>query len=44
MSGAQTLGEGQTNKGQIRKEYKSYSGDNFLITRRYKIRYTFDCR
>ena len=27
-----------------RNEYKSYIGDNFLITRSYKIRYTDNCR
>ena len=27
-----------------RKEYKSYIGDNFLITRSYKIKYTYDYR
>ena len=26
-----------------RNEQKSYIGDNFLITRSYKIRYTYDC-
>ena len=28
---------------QKRNKYKSYIGDNFLITRSYKIRYTCDC-
>ena len=27
-----------------RNEFKSYIGDNFLITRSYKIRHTYDYR
>ena len=41
---AQTLEKGKTKMKRKRNEYKSYIGDNFLITRSYKIRYTYDCR
>ena len=34
----------QTNIKKKRNEYKSCTGDNFLIIRTYKIRYTYDCR
>ena len=43
-AGAETLEKGQTNIKRKRNEYKSYIGDNFLITRSYKITYTYDCR
>ena len=43
-AGVQTLEKGQTNIERKRNEYKSYIGDNFLIIRRYKIRFTYDCR
>ena len=36
--------KGQTSIEQKRNEYKSYIGDNFLIIRRYKIMFTYDCR
>ena len=44
MAGLQTLGKRRTSVKQIRNKYKSYISDNFLITRDYKIRYTYDCR
>ena len=40
--GVQTLEKGQTNIKRKRRECKSYIGDNFLIIRSYKIRYTHD--
>ena len=43
-AGVQTLEKGQTNIKRKRNKYKSYIGDNFLIIRIYKIRYTYDCR
>ena len=42
--GVQTLEKEQTNMKQKRNEYKSYIGDNFLLTKSYKIRYTYDYR
>ena len=37
--GVQILGKGQTNTKRKINDYKSYIGDNFLITRSYKIKY-----
>ena len=46
-AGVQTMEKGQTNikrkKKRKKAEYKVYTGDNFLIIRSYKIRYTYDC-
>ena len=43
-AGVQTLEKGQTIYKTKRNEYTSYIGDNFLIIRSYKIKYTYDCR
>ena len=40
-AGARSLEKGQTNTKRKRNEYKSYIGDNFLVIRSYKIRYTW---
>ena len=43
-AGVQTLEKEQTNIKWKRNKYKSYIGDNILIIRSYKIRYTYHCR
>ena len=43
-AGAHILEKRQTNIKRKRNEYKSYIGENFLIIRSYKIRYTYGCR
>ena len=43
-AGVQTLEKGHINIKRKRNEYKSYIGDNFLMIRSFKIRYTCGCR